>query len=442
MTWILTESRYLRFFSFSVFYVAQGLPIGLITIALPAWLAEQGQGPGQIASFVAITSLPWGFKLFVGPVMDRFSYLPMGRRRPWVVLAQSGLLVSMIAIGLVPDPANNIVLLITVAFIVNSFAAVQDVAVDGMAIDVLPVDERGRANAFMGFGQVAGYAGSGALSGTLLVMFGITGAAFTLAFGIGLIFALSIRVRERENERILPWMPGEASARSVALQASDWASILGNLLKVMFLPASIILILVTLCWRVAGGFWLTAVPIIAVQQLGFASSEYSQWTGAASFIAACVGVLFGPLIDRTGARAVLMGGMLGMGLLFLFTGLSESLWTLAFFPVIILCLEALFGQAIFISFIALHMNICWMRVAATQFAIYMAWANLARSIGAGIYGGIEVHFTPGQEFLLMAATCFVGGGLLLLVNLTAHQSRLDRLEETVIEPSISPATSS
>ncbi|MDZ7685901.1 MAG: hypothetical protein U5O39_13590 [Gammaproteobacteria bacterium] len=29
------------------------------------------------------------------------------------------------------------------------------------------------------------------------------------------------------------------------------------------------------------------------------------------------------------------------------------------------------------------MNLCWTRVSATQFAIYMAWANLARSIGVG-----------------------------------------------------------
>ena len=38
----LTETRWLRLASFTAFYFAQGVPIGLLTIALPAWLAEQG----------------------------------------------------------------------------------------------------------------------------------------------------------------------------------------------------------------------------------------------------------------------------------------------------------------------------------------------------------------------------------------------------------------
>lgn len=432
MTWILSENRYLRFFSFALFYVAQGLPIGLISIALPAWLAEQGVGAADIATFVAISGLPWGFKLVAGPIMDRFSFLPMGRRRPWVVAAQFGLLLSIIVMGIVPDPAGNVMLLTWVAFAVNCCAAVQDVAVDGMAIDVLPFEERGRANAFMAFGQVAGYSASGALSATLLIWLGLAGAAWTLALGIGFIFIWGVLVRERENEKMLPWTRGEASARSIALQAEDWLSIFANLIKVMFLPASLILITVTLCWRGAGGFWLTAAPVIAVQQLGFESTVYSQWTAAAGFTAATLGLLLGPLIDRTGARYVLMVGLAGLGILFLSTGLLESWWTLAWFPVMVVTCEALFGQAIFISFIALHMNICWTRVSATQFAIYMAWANLARSIGAAIYGEVEADLTSGQEFLAMSAMCFVGVALLSAVNLAAHQRRIERLDAEAV----------
>ena len=46
MSLILAGSRPLRFFSFTVFYVAQGLPFGLVTVALPAYLAEQGVSAG------------------------------------------------------------------------------------------------------------------------------------------------------------------------------------------------------------------------------------------------------------------------------------------------------------------------------------------------------------------------------------------------------------
>ncbi|MDP7577097.1 MAG: MFS transporter, partial [Pseudomonadales bacterium] len=203
MNLFLTENRYLRFASFAVFYIAQGLPIGLISIALPAWLAQEGIAAGEIATFVAISSLPWGFKLLAGPVMDRFSFLGMGRRRPWVVAAQFGLLLSVASMSLVPDPVQNVLLLTWVAFLVNCFASVQDVAVDGMAIDVLPADERGRANSFMAFGQVAGYSVSGALCATMLITFGVPGAAVMLTAGLGIIFLWGVIVRERRGEKIL-----------------------------------------------------------------------------------------------------------------------------------------------------------------------------------------------------------------------------------------------
>jgi PAT family beta-lactamase induction signal transducer AmpG len=376
MNLILAEQRTLRFLSFAIFYVAQGLPIGLISIALPAWLAEQHVEPAHIATFLAISGLPWGFKLVAGPIMDRFSFLPMGRRRPWVIGAQFVLLASMVAMGFIPDPANNVTLLTWVAFAVNCGASVQDVAVDGMAIDVLPFDERGRANAFMAFGQVAGYSVSGALSASLLIWLGISGAAWILSIGIGFIFLWALLIRERQHERVLPWSAGRASDRSIELQAEDWFSIFRNLLRVMFLPASIVLVTMTFCWRVSGGFWITAAPVIAVQQLGYESTQYSQWTAGAGFAAATLGLLLGPLI----------------------------------------------------SFIAIHMDVCWTRVSATQFAIYMAWSNLARSIGAWIYGKVEPSLTSNQVFYSMSLMCVAGVVLLMVLRLRDHERRIDRLE--------------
>ena len=69
MNWFLAESRVLRFASFAIYYIAQGLPIGLLSIALPAWLSEQGVAATDIAYFIAISGLPWAFKLVAGPVL-------------------------------------------------------------------------------------------------------------------------------------------------------------------------------------------------------------------------------------------------------------------------------------------------------------------------------------------------------------------------------------
>ena len=98
-------------------------------------------GAADIGSYLAIIVLPWAFKLVTGPLMDRFEFLPMGRRRPWVIGAQLGLSLSLLSLMLIENPAEQIALLMLIGVLINSFAATQDVAVDGMSIDLTPMRE-------------------------------------------------------------------------------------------------------------------------------------------------------------------------------------------------------------------------------------------------------------------------------------------------------------
>ncbi len=82
----LANSSRVRYATGAIMYFAQGIPQGLLGIAIPAWLASQGIEASKIASYLAVITLPWAFKLLGGPLMDRFEFLPMGRRRPWVVV--------------------------------------------------------------------------------------------------------------------------------------------------------------------------------------------------------------------------------------------------------------------------------------------------------------------------------------------------------------------
>ena len=93
---ILADSPRVRYVTGAMMYFAQGIPAGLLSIAIPAWLAVQGMSAGDIASYLAVIVLPWAFKLVTGPLMDRFEFLPMGRRRPWVIGAQAGLTLSLL----------------------------------------------------------------------------------------------------------------------------------------------------------------------------------------------------------------------------------------------------------------------------------------------------------------------------------------------------------
>ncbi len=75
----LSENTFLRYFNFIALYFAQGVPEGMLTFGIPAWMAMNGKTPGEIASFAIVSLLPWSFKFRDGPLWDRYTYLTMGR---------------------------------------------------------------------------------------------------------------------------------------------------------------------------------------------------------------------------------------------------------------------------------------------------------------------------------------------------------------------------
>ena len=81
----LTENTFLRYFNFIALYFAQGVPEGMLYFGIPAWMAMNGNSAGEIASFVMVCGIPWSFKFIIAPMMDRYTILSMGRKRPWVI---------------------------------------------------------------------------------------------------------------------------------------------------------------------------------------------------------------------------------------------------------------------------------------------------------------------------------------------------------------------
>ena len=93
---ILSQSRRLRLFTLFILYVGQGMPIGLFWFAVPAWMAVNGAPAADVGTVAALTALPWSLKLVNGFFMDRYTYLPMGRRRLWILGAQGVMIASLI----------------------------------------------------------------------------------------------------------------------------------------------------------------------------------------------------------------------------------------------------------------------------------------------------------------------------------------------------------
>ena len=398
-------------------------------MAVPGWLSEQQVSLGDLAVFTSVVSAPWGFKLIAGPFMDRFKYLPMGFRRPWVMVAQGSLILSLMGLAALGDlDVTSLGPFMAMGFVVNAFAATQDVAVDGMAIDILPVGERGRANAFMAFGQVSGAAAFGSLCATLLPLVGMPVTALVCAVAVALIFLVVAVVRERPGERALPWTSGTATQRAEPSEPNI-GGIFKDLVRVLFLPMSLVLVLVEFLNRVRDGIAVAAFPKFAVDVVGLADGEYGNYVSALGFASAIVGMAMGPLIDRFGARRFLMISLIASAACHVAAGLTTELLedrSVVFASALLVYIA---GQLIFISIIALFMNLCWTAVAATQFSVYMALANVSRTVGGMAFAPVADHLTYSQIFLIMGGLLGLAAIMLMFFNEESHAQRLRRLRE-------------
>ena len=288
----LSEYRNLRFITLFLLYVAQGLPFGLIDFALLAWLAQNGASAAAIGGILAMIVLPWTFKLPYGFIMDRYAFLAMGRRRAWIIAAQFGLVATLAAMAITDPGAHQIGLLAAFAFCIGVASAMQDVAVDGLAVDILPPDEIERANGYMFGGQAIGTAAGAAVGGYLIAYHGLPAAVLALAAIIAAILILVLIVRERPDERLLPWTKGDASQRNLDLHLGAFWPIIRNLFAAMFTRQTLILIPAFLSASAAWGIFLGLAPLFATSILGWEKAIYSGWAGQANLVAGLVCVHF------------------------------------------------------------------------------------------------------------------------------------------------------
>ena len=142
----------------SSLYLAQGLPYGFFTQALPVLLRDAGLSLKAISA-TSLLFLPWALKFLWAPFVDAY-----GTRKQWLLPLQvSAVAGALLLAGL--DLGRGYVLVLAGAFIFNLIAASQDIATDGLAVRILEPRERGLANGI----QVGAYRAGMILGGGLLL---------------------------------------------------------------------------------------------------------------------------------------------------------------------------------------------------------------------------------------------------------------------------------
>ncbi len=415
--WVLDQSRPLRLFTLFILYVTQGVPIGLFWFAIPAWMAASGAGADDVAYVLGFTALPWTLKLVNGFLMDRYTFLPMGRRRVWLIGAQLVMIAALIGCAIVSPASTDIVVLAAAGFIVNTATTFQDVAVDGLAVDIMEEEERARASGMMFGGQAIGIALATASTGFVIAQFGAAAAYLLSAGFIALISLYVLVLRERLGERRLPWSAGVAHSRNLAIQAEAWWPILASTFKSLLLPASLFWVPVLLSRGFHYGALAALTPMIGTGSAGWGEVEITAAVGTASLIGGIAGLTLGGWIgDRFGAKRSTIA-MLGLYML-----MSSAMWLgvdhwrdLATYRTFVFTWLILDTMTTVVA-LPISMRLCNVKVAATQFTIYMAFSNFGITLGAWSLGFADQLGGLQSMFLLIFG--FHAIALLIMIVVT------------------------
>lgn len=83
---VLSESRLWRLITLSALYFAQGVPWGFIAVGYVVFLSDQHLDNAAIGDAIGLAYVPWSFKIFAGPFLDRVASTRFGRRREQTAL--------------------------------------------------------------------------------------------------------------------------------------------------------------------------------------------------------------------------------------------------------------------------------------------------------------------------------------------------------------------
>ncbi len=421
-----------------------GLPFLLIFSTLSVWLREADISRTEIGFFSWI-GIMFSIKVVWAPIVDR-TPLPiltrlLGKRRSWMLLAQSGIALGLLAIA-ASDPATDVAGVALCALFVAFCAATQDVSIDAYRIEAVAKELQGAMAATyqLGYRLALLAAGAGALYVADFVSWPAAYAAMAGCMLVGMLTVLvieepSVEVRQETRERearLAERLEARTGAsprlhRAIAWFSSAVVSPFADFFARNGRIAVAILALIAL-YRISDiTMGIMANPLYV--DLGFTKTEIATASKTVGIPLIILGAFLGGfLVARFGLFGPLLLGALltvATNLAFAYLAVSDSTFDLLLLTVSADNLAGGFAGSVFIAYLSSLTNTAY---TATQYALFSSLFTLAGKFLGG-FSGIIVDATSYQAFFIYAAVLGLPA-ILLVLFLMIREARAAPAEQT------------
>ncbi|XP_069077254.1 major facilitator superfamily domain-containing protein 3 isoform X1 [Pleurodeles waltl] len=392
-----------KYLFLGVLYFVQGLPHGLQSGLLPIYLRTVGHSFTRIGLTKSLF-FPWLLKVVWAPFVDQY-----WTKQTWLLLTMCALTVACLICATL-SPEVNFTALAIVLILMNVMAAVQDVAVDGMAVKLLSHDEIGYGNTVQVVAYKLGNVLAGGVSLTVIHRVGWSPLFLLLAFVYSLVIiytwqvtpfqsfsSTSVQEEKPHQKRLNPW------------------EVLKELLRVPGTPWTLFFVF---NYKLGEQGAMTMFPLFLLDS-GFSSQELGFWCGMVAMCFSIAGsALGGALISRKRSalslvKTLLIWRLISLGfqtiILLMFTSTSSVLKAAAIFSIIL----QHFLAGMITTFTFSIMMQCTQKAAeniqATHYSFLATVEVLGKLTFSAVSGGLvdAVGFVPSFFLFLLLSSLTV-----------------------------------
>ncbi|MFV0457017.1 MAG: MFS transporter [Pseudomonas sp.] len=370
-----------------VLYLAHALPLYFYNVALPAILRSQGVDLRWIG-MLSLLYIPWAFKFLWAPLVDRYYLHSLGRRRTWLWLTQAALVLGLLALAL-SGLESGLLLFVLIGLWISTFAATQDIAIDGYTVGSLAPTEHRLGSMAQSIGVALGSLLGGA---GVLWLYQLSGWQ-TALLSLAALVALTMLAVSQVTEHSRPPSAERASfVHALKRREIRWALLLILVYRLVEAPAMAML-----------------TPLLVDQQWSLAQIGLLMSVAGAG-VGLLAAVLTGRALKQQPAeRLLLWAGWWRSGIYLLLAGLLASGLAVASTPwlgLVVLVILALRYMAM-TSLYALFMRLCSRQQAGTDFTVLVCFELLVYFVGGALSGFIAKGLGYDAYYLLL-------GGLSML----------------------------